>query len=95
MRARCQSVFEIPVGVGREPSGISWPPRTGGLAPIRYNVFKNALASSRRAGIAANVTLSNLEPGGSLTRVDTEPDRSGYDVGDDAPMHVGQSEIAT
>ena len=32
------------IAVGREPSGISWPPRTGGLAPIRFTILKNALA---------------------------------------------------
>ena len=31
---------EIPVAVGREATGISRPPRTGGLAPIRYTVLK-------------------------------------------------------
>ena len=38
-------MFELRVAVGREPSGISWPPRTGGLAPIRYTFLRYALES--------------------------------------------------
>ena len=47
MRAKTDGLerfFEIPVAVGREPSGIPWPARTGGLAPIRFTVLENALA---------------------------------------------------
>ena len=40
-----ESILEIPVAVVREPSGISWPPRTGGLAPNRYTVLNNPLDS--------------------------------------------------
>ena len=39
-------MFEFRVAVGREPSGISWSPRTGGLAPIGYTFLRNALARS-------------------------------------------------
>ena len=49
---RCQSVFEIPVAVGREPSGISWPP----LAPDRYTFLRNALGRPEpQAGRKSNL----------------------------------------
>ena len=35
-------MFELRVAVGREPSGIAWPPR---LAPIRYTFLRYALES--------------------------------------------------